>query len=593
MVAQHSDNLMGSSLKSQRGAAYLRYKRLEDDRSSWRSHWIEISDHLLPRRGRYLLESQSSKGRKRSNKIVDNTAGQALRTLSSGMMAGMTSPARPWFRLQTPQIDMMQLPGVKDWLGQAERVVRQILTRSNFYNSASSIYTELGAFGTAAMYRRPHPTDTVSYRPLTAGEYVIAEDEYGRVDTLCREFTMSVSQVVEQFVLDKETGKEDWSKVSKAVHNLWNQRNFDSQVEVIHMIQPRRSEDRDPDKIDGKNRRFMDVYFEKGGDNDTFLAEGGHDTFPAYVPRWDALGGDVYGVSPGMEHLGDIKQLQHEQKRKAQAIDKMVNPPMLASMALKGKPSTVLPGGTTYVDSAAGQQGFQPAYLVQPRINEMMMDIQEVQNRIQRGFYADLFAMMINSDRRQMTATEVAERHEEKLTLLGPVLQRLNTEFLDPLVADAFNFAMAAQMLPPPPPELGGLDVDIKYVSLLAQAQEAVAASSIERTFAFAGNMSAVFPDIIDNVDADLAFREYGETLGISPNIIREADDIATIRKQRAEAQAKAQQMEQAQQGMQMAGQGAQAAKVLSEADTTTPNALTALLQGGGGAARSTVVRRP
>jgi hypothetical protein len=576
MVAQTPENLMNSSLKGKRGAIFLRWKRLEDDRSSWRSHWIEISDYLIPRRGRYLLESQNSKGRKRNTKIVDNTGGQALRTLAAGMMSGMTSPARPWFRLQTPDPEMMDAAGVKDWLGQSERIIRTILTRSNFYNSASTIYTELGAFGTGALYRRRHPTDIVSFRPFTAGEYVIAEDEYGNVDTLGREFTMSVSQVVEQFVIQRD-GTEDWSNVSKTVKRLWDQKNYDERIEIIHLIQPRRMEERDLTRpLDPKNKAFMDVYMEKGADGDKLLQENGFDRFPAYCPRWDVLGGDVYGVSPGMEYLGDIKQLQHEQKRKAQAIDKMVNPPMVGSLSLKGKPSTVLPGGTTYVDpQQQGSQGFQPAYLVQPRINEMMMDIQEVQGRIQRGFYADLFAMMINSDRRMMTATEVAERHEEKLVLLGPVLQRLNTELLDPLIEDVFLFAYEAGMLPPPPPAIEGVELEVKYISLLAQAQEAVAASSIERTFSFAGNLSAVFPDIVDNLNADEAIRNYGEILGTSPEILRDADQVEAIRAQRREAQQAEQQMMQLQ-------QGAQAAKVLSEADTQNPNALTALLQGGG-----------
>jgi hypothetical protein len=589
MVAQTPENLIGSPMKGKRGSVFLRYKRLEDDRSSWRSHYIEITDYLLPRRGRYLIESQNSKGRKRSSKIVDNTAGQALRTLSAGLMSGMTSPARPWFRLMTAQQELMDRPGVKDWLGQAERIVRQILARSNFYNSASTIYTELGAFGTAALYRRRHPTDIVSFRPFTAGEYVIAENEYGQVDTLGREFTMSVAQVVEQFVIDKTTGQEDWSSVSKAVKGLWDRKAYDERVEIIHLIQPRRAEDRDLTKRDGKNKPFMDVYIEKGSDKDVVLFESGYDRFPAYCPRWDVLGGDVYGVSPAMEQLGDIKQLQHEQKRKAQAIDKMVNPPMVASTSLKGKPSTVLPGGTTYVDAMQGGAGFAPAYTVQPRINEMMMDIQEVQNRIQRGFYADLFAMMINSDRRQMTATEVAERHEEKLALLGPVLQRLNTEFLDPMVNDVFLFALDAGMLPPPPPELEGQSIDIKYVSLLAQAQEAVAASSIERAFSFAGNLVAVFPEITDNLDADMAIRQYSETLGISPEVIRESDQVAALRQQRADAMQAQADMESAMQQTQMAATGAQAAKVLSEADTQNPNALTELLRGGQGAGRLTV----
>lgn len=575
MVAATPENLMNSSLKGKRGAIFLRWKRLEDDRSSWRTHWQEISDYLIPRRGRYLLESQNSKGRKRTTKIVDNTGGQSLRTLAAGMMSGMTSPARPWFRLQTPDPELMDAAGVKAWLGQSERVIRTILTRSNFYNSVSTLYTELGAFGTGALYRRRHPTDIVSFRPFTAGEYVIAEDEYGNVDTLGREFTMSVSQVVEQFVIQRD-GTEDWSNVSKTVKRLWDQKNYDERIEIIHLIQPRRMEDRDLTRpLDPKNKAFMDVYMEKGADGDKLLQEGGFDRFPAYCPRWDVLGGDVYGVSPGMENLGDIKQLQHEQKRKAQAIDKMVNPPMVGSISLKGKPSTVLPGGTTYVDPQQGSQGFQPAYLVQPRINEMMMDIQEVQGRVQRGFYADLFAMMINSDRRMMTATEVAERHEEKLVLLGPVLQRLNTELLDPLIEDVFLFAYEAGMLPPPPPALEGVDLEVKYISLLAQAQEAVAAASIERTFSFAGSLSAVFPEVVDNLDADEAIRNYGETLGTSPEILRDADQVEAIRARRREAQQAEQQMMQLQ-------QGAQAAKVLSEADTQNPNALTALLQGGG-----------
>jgi len=574
MADQPMSHMTGSPIKGKRGALHLRWKQLEDDRSSWRSHWMEITDYLLPRRGRYLQESQNSKGRKRSTKIVDNTGGQALRTLSAGMMSGMTSPARPWFRLRTPDPDLMDVPGVKLWLGQVEVVLRSILSRSNFYNSAASMYTELGAFGTGAMYRRHHPSEVMNFRMFTAGEFVIAEDEYGVVDTLGRKTDFTVSQIIEDFVYDKYTQKEDWSNVSQAVKRLWSQKNYDARVPVIHMIQPRRNEDRDFAKRDGQNKRFMDTYLEGGADGDKLLRDSGYDSFPAYCPRWDALGGDVYGVSPGMETLGDIKQLQHEQRRKAQAIDKMVNPPMIASMSMKGKPSTVLPGGTTYVDPVAGGTGFQPAYLVQPRLNEMMMDIQEVQQRIQRGFYADLFAMMINSDRRQMTATEVAERHEEKLVLLGPVLQRLNTEFLDPLIEDTFLFALMDGRIPPPPPALEGVDLEIKYVSLLAQAQEAVAASSIERTFAFAGNLSAVFPEIVDNLDADEAIRSYGEVLGTSADIMRDAEQVAAMRERRAQQQ----QMEQQ---MAMASQGAQAAKVLSEADTQNPNALTALLQGG------------
>jgi len=578
---QTPENLQGSSLNTKKGAAYKRYKKLEDDRSSWRNHWIEITDYLLPRRGRYLSESQNSKGRKRNTKIIDNTGGHALRTLSAGMMSGLTSPARPWFRLQAVDESLMDAPEVKDWFGEVEKVLRRILSSSNFYNMMSTTYTELGAFGTHATLRRGPPTRILHYRPYTAGEYVVAEDEYGDVDTLGRCYTMTVSQIVERFAIDRQTGKPDWDKVSRAVKRLWDNHNYDELIEVIHIIQPRRQSTLKEGRMDGANRPWADLYFEKGGDKDVFLQESGYARKPFFVSRWDVLGGDVYGRCPGMEHLGDVKQLQHQQRRKAEAIDKLVNPPMVASTSLKGKPTTVIPGGTTYVDQAQGSQGFAPAYLVNPQLRDMKEDIMEVQERIQRGFYADLFAMMINSDRRQMTATEVAERHEEKLVLLGPVLQRLNTELLDPLIEDAFMVAMQRDLLPEMPEVLMGEEIDIKYISLLAQAQEAVAATAIERTYAFAASLAEVTPDILDNLDPDEAIRDYAEIVGTSPNIVREQNVVEAIRQERRERQEQERQAALAAEQAKAMQQSAQGAATLAEADSTNPNALERVLGGG------------
>jgi len=578
------ENLLSSPLTGKKGAAYKRYQKLEDDRSSWRTQWIEITDYLLPRRGRYLIESQNSKGRRRNNKILDNTGGHALRTLSAGMMSGLTSPARPWFKLQTQDPNTMDAPGVRDWLGLAEMRVRSVLSSSNFYNMASTIYTELGAFGTGATLRRRHPNKLVHFRPYTAGEYVIAENEFGQVDTIGRKFTMTVAQIVEQFIWDKAQERFNWEKASPTLKRLWDRQNYDELIQIIHMIQPRRRENIDLRKMDGLNRPYADLYFELGSDNDVFLQEGGYNRLPVYVPRWDTLGGDVYGYGPGMDHLGDIKQLQHEQRRKAQAIDKMVNPPMRAANALKGKPTTVLPGGVTYIDPANGEAGFAPVYQVRVSINEMMMDIQEVQQRIQRGFYADLFAMMINSDRRMITATEVVERHEEKLVLLGPVLQRLNSEFLDPLIEDVLLMVMEEGLLPPPPEALQEAEVEVKYISLLAQAQEAVAASAIERGMSFAGNLAAISPDIMDNIDTDEAFMEYAQIIGVPASMLRDESARTAIREARAAEMRRQQEMEMAQQAAGTAAQGAQAAELLSRADAQGPNVLQQLLgQAGGG----------
>lgn len=565
---------IGAGIRTKRGPALRRYKALENDRSSWRSHWIEISDYIAPRRGRFLLESASSRGRKRTTKIVDNTATQALRTSAAGMMSGLTNPARPWFRLGTPDPDRDDSNAAKEWLSAAAKAVRFILQRSNFYNSIHTFYYETLAFGTGAIYRQKtrKPKKFVAYRPLTAGEYVIAEDDEGEIDTLGREFTMTVAQIVEQFVADPLAPREtDWSKVSNTLKGLWDRGNYDAEVQVCHMVQPRRM--RKVGRDDVLNKPWSDVYFEAAGEGDQLLEEGGQDKKPFYVGRWDVLGGDTYGRGPGMDHLADVKQLQHEQKRKAQAIDKMVNPPMRAHPSLKGKPTSTLPGGTTYVDGLNGNEGFAPTYLVQPRIQELLMDIQEVQQRIQRGFYSDLFAMMISSDRRQITATEVVERHEEKLVLLGPVLQRLNVEVLNHIVEDAFDIAVASGLIGPAPEELQGVDLEIVYISLLAQAQEAAAAAALERGLGFVGNMAAVFPNVLDVVNEDEAARRYFDIIGLDPDLTRDRTEVEERRDARRAAEEQAQMAEQVQ-------GAAQAAQTLSTIDTQDPNALTRVMQG-------------
>lgn len=557
-----------------RSSVLKRYVKLENDRSSWRNHWREISDYTLPRRGRFLFQTQDDRGKKRTGKIIDNSGTMAVRTLAAGMMSGMTSPARPWFRFAVQDEGLMDDHAVKTWLSDVERLIRGVLQKSNFYNSIFTVYSELGAFGTAPLYRQRTGSDQViRFRPFTAGEYVIAENDMGVIDTLGRSFTMTVSQVIEQFVVQVD-GSADWEGVSRATRSLWNASSYDELVPIIHMIEPRRRSENDRKVLTNLDMPFKSVYMEQGAENDELLQEKGFKTFPAYVPRWDVLAGDVYGRSPGMDTLGDIKQLQQQQKRKAQAIDKMVNPPMTAPTSMRGKPSSVLPGQTTYVDPQGGTQGFIPAYVVQPRLQEMMLDIGQVQERIQRGFYADLFAMMINSDRRNITATEIVEKQSEKLVLLGPVLQRLNTELLDPLLDDVFNFSLEAGLLPEPPEELQEVELRVEYISLLAQAQQAVAASALERTLGFVGNLAGIYPQAADVINPDEAVRQYAEILGNSPDLVNDSASVAEKRAADAEAA-------QAQMAAQSVPAAAGAAKVLSETDTQNPNALTALLGSG------------
>ena len=539
-----------------------RWTDIKDERSTYFGHWEELSEFIMPRRGRFLT-SKSNDGSKKNGKIIDSTGSMAVRTLSAGMMSGITSPARPWFRLATPDSALMEQSDVKQWLFAVEKKMRDIFSRSNLYNSLQTIYEELAVFGTGALLISEDFDDVIRCYPFTVGEYGIAQSHRLQVDTFYREFNMTVAQVVEQFGLDN---------CSDAVQTMFKSGQLDKWVEILHVIEPNSA--REYNKKDNLNMPYHSCYVEKASKNERKLLESGFEEFPILAPRWHVTGVDIYGRSPGMDVLGDIKALQIEQKRKAQGIDKMVNPPLQAPSSLRGQSASVLPGGVTYVDTMQGTQGgFRPTYEVNPRLAELQQDIQETQYRIQQGFYSDLFQMMTQSDRRQITAREIDERHEEKLLMLGPVLERLHTELLNPLIDRTFNIMARNELLPPAPEELAGVTLKVEYISVMAQAQKAIGTGAIERLAGFIGNMAGVKPDVLDKFDADQSVDEYAEMLGVPPKIVVPDDIVQQVREERAA------QMEQQMQ-MEQLNQGAQAAKVMSDADTSGNNVLSDIIGG-------------
>lgn len=537
-----------------------RWGQLEIERSSWTDHWREISEYLLPRSGRFFIQDRN-KGDRRHNNILDNTGTRGLNTLAAGMMAGMTSPARPWFRLTTSIPDLDESPAVKEWLAKVTRLMLMVFAKSNTYRALHQIYQELGAFGTASSITTADFRNIIYNNTLTIGEYAIAADHQGRVNTLYREYQMTVAQMVQEFGLEN---------CSQTVRNLFNDGNLETWVTVMQAIEPRA--DREPGKRDARNMAWKSVYFEQGGDEDKLLRESGYETFPALCPRWAVAGGDIYGNSPAMEALGDIKQLQQEQLRKSQGIDYQTNPPLQVPTSYKGHDVDLLPGGRAYVDTAGPQAGIRTAFEVNLNLQHLLVDIVDVRERIRASFYADLFLMLANSTNPQMTATEVAERHEEKLLMLGPVLERMHNEILDPLIEQAFMRLVSTGVLPAPPPEMQGMELNVEFVSMLAQAQRAIATNSVDR---FVGNLGAVAgikADVLDKFDADRWADTYADMLGVDPELIVPGDKVALIRQQRAQAA-------QAQQRAAMVQQGADAAAKLGSINTSEPNAASDIMR--------------
>jgi hypothetical protein len=557
---------------------------LDIERSSFLSHWRELGDYIYPRRPRFNV-TEANRGERKNQKIIDNTGTLAARTLRSGMMSGVTSPARPWFRLSPQDPDLTEIAHVKDWLYYVSERMSVIFLKSNLYNCLPIIYGDIGTFGTGAMLVEEDLDSVVRFYPFPIGSYHISNNDRLKVDTFFRDFRMTVRQLVEHFgERDENSGQINWDNFSTYVQSAWQRGETEIWVDVRHVIKP--NDEWDPRKTLSKYKKYRSVYYEVGTRGNTstasyltddvsldrYLSDKGYDYFPVLCPRWEVTGEDVYGTScPGMDALGDIKQLQLQEKRSAMAIEKMVNPSMTGPVSLKNQKVSLLPGDITYVDVREGQQGYRPAHEVNIDISHLEQKSQQIRSRIQRAFFEDLFLMLSQSDRRDITAREIEERHEEKLLALGPVLEQLNQDLLDPLIDITFKIMLRQGHIPRPPKELQGMPLRIDYISIMAQAQKLIGIAGIERFAGFVNQAAAAHPEIADKVDTDKMVEVYGDMTSIPPGIVRSEDDVQAIRQQK-------QQAAQAQQRAEQLAQGADAAKSLSQADTSGDNALTRLM---------------
>lgn len=541
-----------------------RLEELKGVRSPWEGIWRALGDFIEPTRLRLGPANESALSR---SKIIDSSGTFSHRTLASGMHSGITSPARPWFRLTTFDPNLKDHAPVKEYLATVESRMREIYQGSNVYNAFHTGYGDLGQFGQSASLLVEDDKTTIRMISLLHGTFWIARDENGRATTLYRTFRWSVQRIVSRF---------GYEKCSRTIQQQWDSANYDKVFDICHAVEPRLNRDRN--RIDKKNKPFLSNYWEEGSTAEgRLLEESGFDENPIIAPGWEIAGEDNYALSPGQIALSDVKMLQMEQTRKLEAIDKMVRPPMTGPTSMRNNPASLLPGALTYVDDPTGK-GYRPAMEVRLSISDLQSDIREVKERIDRAFYADLFMMLSNMEGIQpRNVMEIAERKEEKLLMLGPVLENIYNGQLEPVIDRTFAILNRRGELPPPPPELEEAELKIEYISMLAQAQKAVATGSIERVASFIGNLAAVKPDILDKFDADEAVDQYADMVGAPPAIIVPDEEVKKIRDARAQQQQQAQQAEMAATMAPAAQQGADAARLLSEIDTGSSGS--ALLQ--------------
>lgn len=549
--------------------------QLTNEASSFKSHWRDLSDFVRPRRSRFFV-SDANRGDARNQKIIDSTATLALRAARSGMMSGITSPARPWFKLSFPDPELAEFQPVKQWLSHVERRMRDVHLRSNLYNVLPYVYGDMFQFGTGCLFMEEDFDDVVRFLSFPIGSYMIANDEKLRVSVFMREFQMTVRQLVEKFgVKNSKSEIASWDNFSDTVRSAYMNNNTETWVQVTHAIVP--NPEHRPGSPLSKHKKYLSCYYESastGRDkNGDFLREKGYDYFPVLAPRWEVTGEDVYGTNcPGMEALGDIKQLQLGEKRAAQAIEKMINPPMVGPTSLQNANASILPGDITYVDDRQGLGGFRAAHEVRFDLNSLEAKQQQVRNRISRAYFEDLFLMLANDTRSNITATEIAERKEEKLLALGPVLEQVNQDLLDPLIDNTFTIMNKQGLIPEPPEEIEGQDLKVEYVSIMAQAQKLAGIGSVERFVGFAGNIAQQDPSVAKKINLNEVVDVYADLTGVPVQIVRTNEQVEEMLAQEQAAAQRQAQMEQAQ--AMISG-----AKELSQTSTEEGNALNELIQ--------------
>lgn len=547
-----------------------RRQALLDERASWEHDWKVLARHFLPRK--CLLESEGSddgRGGLRGG-VLDSTGIIAMRDLAAGLHGGMTSPARPWFKLGLEDDALAGDKAVRDWLEEVEKRMRTIMHRSNFYNAIHHAYAELGTFGTAFLFALADEKSVVRFVPLTVGEYCLDTDEHGRVDTVFRTVRMTLRQILRRFEAERIPG---WMHDMYASQSNWNER-----FSVIHAVFPRKEPQ--PGKPGPLNMPFASLYYLEGGTGPlsgkrtgggsgtsgsgepVLLSESGFASFPGFGPRWDVTGSDVYGRSPGMDVLPDSVLIQQMTSSMLQALHKEINPPMVAPAELKN--INLMPGGANHTDMHAGNgQAVYPAVQVRHNIQGTQAAIQGVQRQIREGLFNDLFKMLLGSDRRQITAREVAAREEEKLILIGPVLERMHDELFMPLISRVFELMNAAGTLPDIPEAMQGQPLRVEFVSVLAQAQKMAATGAVEQFAGFVSQGARAFPEMLDALNPDKVVDAYAEYLGVASGILRGQKERDEMRETRKQQEAQAAQMEQGKAQMDMLAKAGQAGSSL------------------------------
>lgn len=544
----------------------------------WRTSEIEhdalVAQYLLPRRSQWLTQGGYDQPVPNSmirnlpinQAILDPTGTLALRVAAAGLVEGLMSPTRPWFKLKAAIKGFTPDRAATLWFEDVEERMRYVMANSNFYDAGAQMMEDLVAYGTGPMIIYENEDNIIDCYNPCAGEYYLSLGASNKVEAFYRQFVFTVSQIVEAWGLDV---------APVDVQSLWRDKGGGLEQEriIAHSIEPNFAIQRPGDpkpygRIAG-DFTYREVYWVWGSSEWQPLAIRGFKDEPFICPRWWLRPGSAYGDSPGKDALPDLMQLQQETLRKAELLEKHVRPPLNVPIELKNQPSSILPGKQNYTSDTS--KGIKSVFEVDPSaLQYITADLQQIQGRIKTHFYNDILFMLSNSAAQdpQRTAYEVAQLKEEKLQVLGPVITRFNNEAGSKIIKRVFNIMQRRQIVPPLPQSLRNVPLTIEYISIMTLAQRATATAGIERLLAVQGKMAALNPSVLDLIDDDEVLHEYGDQLGVTQKVFNPPEKVTMLRQQKAQAaQQASQQAQMSHAATQITPALAMAAKNLSDTD--------------------------
>lgn len=498
---------------------------METDRYGWETYWQDIIDYCLPNRAPVI--GDGTPGEDRTTKIYDSTAVRAVVNLASSLNSFITNPQTNWFLLDVDDEKLSQDLEVKQWLEQVSLILRKSLDASNFYTQIHEAYIDISSLGTAAVYIEPRFDDAnyLNFSTRHIKEMFIAENRFGEVDTVFRRFSMPHRQIIQQW--GKKAPKQVIDKVKDKP---------DEEREILHAVYPR--EEYNTTKKDAKNMPFASVWIDVEGKE--LISEGGFESFPYAVVRWTKSSGEVFGRSPALNALSDIKTLNQMMYTLLNTGNKVADPPM--TVPDEGcEIEDVTPGSLLYYDA---RLGVKPEYMQLGSNLPVTYDmIAEMRNIVKEAFFENALRIAAKD---RMTAEEIRERRTENARIIGPAFGRLMSELIDKIITRSLGILSKSvvvqkdgttkKVLPPAPDKIIGIPFKIKYKSPITVSMKQYEANKLMQYVGYLLDVYKIKPEALDNINLDEVIREIATLSDIEPRLMRLKKDVEKIRQARYKA---------------------------------------------------------